>query len=73
MNAIIRRTFKALDYPKGTKERIELNKDIKTSEYLPSYKYMAIVEKGAEVFESSFVTKKEALAFVNKESEVTKC
>ena len=34
-----KRTFEAKKHPKGSNKRRELNKDNRTSEYLPSYKY----------------------------------
>ena len=34
-----RRTFEALKYPKGSDERVRLNLDWLTSEYMPSYRY----------------------------------
>jgi hypothetical protein len=33
------RTFEALKYPKGSAERVKLNLNSITSEYLPSYPY----------------------------------
>lgn len=33
------RTFEALNFPSGSKERKKLNEDHLTSEYLPDYKY----------------------------------
>lgn len=43
MNAtatIHRRTFEAARFPKGSTERETLNKDVLTSEYMPSYRYL---------------------------------
>ena len=37
---ILRRTFKAKEYPKGSEEREKLNLDPVTSEYMTSYKYV---------------------------------
>lgn len=57
--AIIRRTFEASKKPAGSPERAILNLDARTSEYMPSYRYIA---KG-EIYSSSFRTKREAEAF----------
>ncbi len=56
MLEIKRRTFRALDYPKGSKERIKLNEEILTSEYLTDYKY--IIQAGNHTFKT-FKTFKE--------------
>lgn len=40
MGEIIRRTFEASKHPAGSAERIELNKDARTSEYQTSYRYL---------------------------------
>ena len=37
---VIRRTFEAAQHPKGSEERARLNQDVRTSEYLPSLRYM---------------------------------
>ena len=37
---VIRRTFEAAKYPKGSDERTRLNCDARTSEYMPSYRYL---------------------------------
>lgn len=39
---IVKRTFKALEHPKGSAERNKLNKNIETSQYMKSYKYAVI-------------------------------
>ena len=39
-STIIRRTFEAWKYAKGSKERANLNSDVVTSEYMKSYKYV---------------------------------
>lgn len=59
-----RRNFKAKKFQKGSVERKQLNKDSRTSEYLPSYKYyikgfMKIDGEEKEMFSSSEVTLKE--------------
>ena len=41
---IVKRTFEALKHPKGSVERAALNLKSETSEYMPSYKYTAIIE-----------------------------
>lgn len=37
---ILRRTFEAAKYPKGSQEREKLNEDSVTGEYMTSYKYI---------------------------------
>ena len=37
---VVRRTFEASKHPKGSEERARLNRDARTSEYMPSYRYM---------------------------------
>ncbi len=37
---LLRRTFAAKNHPAGSPERAELNKDVLTSEYMPSYKFL---------------------------------
>lgn len=39
---VFKRTFQALEHPKGSTERNELNKNIITSEYMKSYKFAVI-------------------------------
>lgn len=41
---ILRRTFEANRYPKGSQERARLNEDALTSEYYPSHKYLLRVQ-----------------------------
>lgn len=68
---IIKRTFEALKYPEGSKEREELNLSAKTSAYMPSYKYIAVVvtEKNPKYNEMKFTaarrTKKEAQLYLD--------
>lgn len=57
---VIRRTFEAAQYPKGSEERARLNRDARTSEYMTSYRYMTSDGE-------SFRTKGEALAHAEPE------
>ena len=57
-----KRTFEALKYPKGSPERIKLNEDNITSEYMTSYKFAL---KGPNL-STSFKTKHEAQALADK-------
>lgn len=59
---ILKRTFEALKYPKGSEERNLLNISASTSEYMTSYKYVAITDG----FSKSCKTKSEAEAFAKK-------
>ena len=59
---IFRRTFEAKKHPKGSKERISLNFNARTSEYMPSYKYLLIGHR----FERAFRTKREATEVMNQ-------
>ena len=56
---VIRRTFEAADYPKGSEDRARLNEDAVTSEYGPSMRYMTSGDR------KSSRTKREALAHVD--------
>ena len=64
MIKIIRRTFEAAKFPKGSAERAKLNERWQTSEYMTSYRY------GLEASEMSFQngktfrTKQEAEAYL---------
>lgn len=51
-----KRTFEAKNHPKGSPERARLNEDPRTSEYMPSYRYVVIGPHGHQ----SFRTKAEA-------------
>lgn len=68
---ILRRTFEAKNYPKGSEERKHLNENPTTSEYMPSYKYIVEYLPKGSIFELTrpftrdFRTKKEAEAFTN--------
>ncbi len=55
---IVRRTFEAEKYPKGSLDRERLNLNAATSEYMPSHRYA--------VDRQSFRTKREAIAFVEQ-------
>lgn len=59
---IIKRTFKANKYPKGSQERIKLNEEILTSEYQPDYKY--ILEVGNYQLKA-FKTEGDAREYLN--------
>jgi hypothetical protein len=43
---VVRRTFEAKRFPKGSKERARLNADSLTSEYLPTYQYVLRGDNG---------------------------
>lgn len=43
---VVRRTFDAKRFPKGSPERDRLNNDNLTSEYLPSYRYVLRTDDG---------------------------
>jgi hypothetical protein len=58
MTQVIRRTFLASKYPKGSEERIALNKEWLTSEYMPSHKYGLF--KDGKPIPFTYRTKKEA-------------
>jgi hypothetical protein len=59
---IAKRTFEALKYPPKSAERIRLNNDPLTSEYMTSYKWEYIGEN----CRFSFRTKKEAEEFEDR-------
>ena len=44
---ILKRTFEAKEYPKGSKERKRLNQWDTTSEYMPSYKWVYVSPEGS--------------------------
>jgi len=56
---VARRTFEAEKHPKGSPERVELNKSWVTSEYMPSYKYGVLNADGTET-PFCYRTKREA-------------
>jgi hypothetical protein len=45
---VVRRTFEAAKFPKGSPERVALNGDWLTSEYMPSYKYGLLEDDGTK-------------------------
>jgi len=66
---IVKRTFEALKYPKGSEERKLLNISAVTSEYMTSYKYVAITDG----FSKSCKTKSDAEQFALKMTGGNKC
>lgn len=46
---MFRRTFEALQYPKGSKERARLNSDPRTSEWQRSYRYCVFTDFGHSI------------------------
>lgn len=58
---IIKRTFEANKYPKGSQNKIKLNEEILTSEFQPQYKY--ILEVGSYQLKA-FKTKQEAKEYL---------
>lgn len=57
---ILRRTFAARSHPPGSAERTRLNSDARTSEYMPSYRYMLVADDGTPL-PYSYRTKAEAV------------
>ena len=71
---ILKRTFEASNYPKGSDERIRLNKSNITSEYMISEKYLLfyhMLKFDGSKFEVNFGfrTKKEAQKYFDNEKE----
>lgn len=60
---LIRRSFEALKFSKGSKERNKLNENSDTSEYYPSKKY-SVVSIHHEYPQRDFITKAEAIAYI---------
>jgi hypothetical protein len=60
---VIRRTFDALKFPKGSAERDRLNLDWRTSEYMPSHRYGIVENDGAKT-PFTFRKKAEALLYI---------
>jgi hypothetical protein len=54
---VVKRTFEAKKFPKGSEERKRLNENTVTSEYMTSYKY-AVMEGEKSIF--SYPSKYEA-------------
>ena len=46
---ILRRTFTALQYPKGSEARTQLNASWITSEYMPSHRYGLVNDDGSRL------------------------
>lgn len=71
---IIKRTFEAAKYPKGSKEREELNSKAETSEYYTSKKYLAIIifpetETHLQITRKQvFATKRECEDFISSKT-----
>jgi len=59
---LFKRTFEALKHAKGTAQRDALNCDAKTSEYMPSYKWIVEDKDGLT---RDFRTKQDAVKFIN--------
>jgi hypothetical protein len=62
---VVRRTFEANKFEKGSREREELNKDWLTSEYQTSYKYGVRNDDGSHT-PFTYRTKAEAEARANQ-------
>jgi hypothetical protein len=58
---VVRRTFEAAKFPKGSPERDALNGDWLTSEYMPSHKYGLLEDDGTKT-PFTYRTKAEAIA-----------
>jgi hypothetical protein len=68
---VVRRTFEALKYPKGSPERARLNLDGLTSEYMPSYRYVLRLDDGSRPFAPlTFRTKREGEAKLKELEEM---
>ena len=66
---IVKRTFEALKHPKGSTQRIALNKNWETSEYMTSQKFAVVQEVqfthgGKGKLKYDFPTKKGAERFI---------
>ncbi len=77
---VLKRTFEAARHPKGSAERERLNRDVRTSEYMPSMRW--IVRRPCLMSDGSphprqpwvndeFRTKREAEAFAAEQPEFT--
>jgi hypothetical protein len=72
---VLRRTFEAENYPKGSPERIKLNEKALTSEYMHSMKYIARIYLEANenmnevIHKREFRTKAEAEEWINDNAE----
>ena len=56
---VVRRTFEAAKYPKGSRERELLNQDWLTSEYMTSHKYGVRNDDGSHL-PYTYATKQQA-------------
>jgi hypothetical protein len=63
---VIRRTFAAAGHPEGSEERARLNEDPATSEYMPSYRWLAADRK-------TFRTRGLAQAYVDTQPRCAGC
>lgn len=54
---VVKRTFAAKNFPKGSQERAQLNLSVVTSEYMPSYRYCVV---DGQSFGRAYRTKSEA-------------
>lgn len=61
---VIKRTFEACKYPKGSEERIHFNASVLTSEYMPSFKYTV-----DGLSSLTFKSKSEAFAYIAERSQ----
>ena len=61
---IFKRRFEARLYPKGSAAREKMNRDILTSEYMPSHKYAVLAESHTYTCK----TKKEAEDYVESQN-----
>ncbi len=57
---VFKRTFAARRHPPGSPLRTRLNRDARTSEYMPSHRYMLVDDKGVPA-PYSYRTKSEAV------------
>ncbi len=57
---VIKRTFAARRHPPGSAARTRLNRDARTSEYMPSHRYMLVDSQGVSA-PYSYRTKSEAV------------
>ena len=57
---VVKRTFEARRHPPGSEARIRLNQDARSSEYMPSHRYMLVADNGTPM-PYSYRTKGEAV------------
>jgi hypothetical protein len=65
---VVKRTFEALKYPKGSQDRVRLNGDWLTSEYMTSYRYGVRKDDGGHT-PFTYRTKAEAEARAKAEGK----